>query len=64
MVKPEPEVFRHLLATFNLRAEQSVFIDDLPANIESARQVGAGSNPGQLSLFELFMKQIAHFAEK
>lgn len=40
MVKPEPEVFRHLLATFNLRAEQSVFIDDLPANIESARQVG------------------------
>ncbi len=40
MMKPEPEVFVHLLATFNLRAEESVFIDDLPANIESARQVG------------------------
>jgi putative hydrolase of the HAD superfamily len=40
MMKPEPEVFRHLLATFNLRPEESVFIDDLPANIESARQVG------------------------
>ena len=40
MMKPEPEVFRHLLAAFNLRAEESVFIDDLPANIESARQLG------------------------
>lgn len=40
MMKPEPEVFLHLLATFGLRAEESVFIDDLPANIASARQVG------------------------
>lgn len=40
MMKPEPEVFLHLLATFGLRPEESVFIDDLPANIESARQVG------------------------
>jgi putative hydrolase of the HAD superfamily len=40
MMKPEPEVFMHLLATFGLRAEECVFIDDLPANIESARQVG------------------------
>jgi putative hydrolase of the HAD superfamily len=40
MMKPEPEVFMHLLATFGLRAEESVFIDDLAANIESARQVG------------------------
>jgi putative hydrolase of the HAD superfamily len=40
MMKPEPEVFMHLLATFNLRAEESVFIDDLLANIESAKQMG------------------------
>jgi putative hydrolase of the HAD superfamily len=40
MMKPEPEVFVHLLATFNLRAQECVFIDDLPANIESARRVG------------------------
>jgi putative hydrolase of the HAD superfamily len=40
MMKPEPEVFLHLLATFNLRPEESVFIDDVLANIESARQVG------------------------
>jgi putative hydrolase of the HAD superfamily len=40
MMKPEPEVFMHLLDTFGLRAQESVFIDDLPANVESARQVG------------------------
>jgi putative hydrolase of the HAD superfamily len=40
MMKPEPEVFVHLLSTFNLRAQECVFIDDLPANIESARRVG------------------------
>jgi putative hydrolase of the HAD superfamily len=40
MMKPEPEVFMHLLATFNLRPEESVFIDDVLANIESAKEVG------------------------
>lgn len=40
MMKPEPEVFMHLLASFNLRADETVFVDDLLANIESARQVG------------------------
>jgi putative hydrolase of the HAD superfamily len=40
LMKPEPEVFMHLLETFNLRAEESVFVDDLLANIESARRVG------------------------
>jgi HAD superfamily hydrolase (TIGR01509 family) len=40
MMKPEPEVFMHLLETFNLRADESVFVDDLLSNIESARQVG------------------------
>jgi putative hydrolase of the HAD superfamily len=40
MMKPEPEVFMHLLATFNLRPEECVFIDDLRTNIESAMQVG------------------------
>lgn len=40
MVKPEPEVFSHLLERFDLRAEESVFVDDLPVNIEAARQVG------------------------
>jgi putative hydrolase of the HAD superfamily len=40
MRKPEPEIFRHLLARFGLAAEACVFIDDLPVNVVSARQVG------------------------
>jgi HAD superfamily hydrolase (TIGR01509 family) len=40
MNKPEPEVFAHLLERFELRAEESVFVDDLPVNIEAARGVG------------------------
>jgi HAD superfamily hydrolase (TIGR01509 family) len=40
MMKPEPEVFHHLLSTFGIRAEDSVFIDDLAANVEAARQTG------------------------
>ena len=40
MMKPEPAVFTHLLDTFNLRPEESVFIDDVLANIDGARQLG------------------------
>ena len=39
MMKPEPEVFAHLLDKFALRAEETVFIDDAPANIEGAKRV-------------------------
>lgn len=40
MMKPEPEVFLHLLETFELQAAESVFIDDLSANVEAARKIG------------------------
>jgi FMN phosphatase YigB (HAD superfamily) len=40
MMKPEPEVFLHLLETFKLRAAESVFIDDVVVNIEAAEIVG------------------------
>jgi putative hydrolase of the HAD superfamily len=40
MIKPEPQVFTHLLQRFNLRAQETIFVDDLSANIEAARGVG------------------------
>jgi putative hydrolase of the HAD superfamily len=40
LVKPEPAIFEHLLSRFGLAAEDSVFIDDLPANVEAARALG------------------------
>ncbi|MGH8230603.1 MAG: HAD family hydrolase [Steroidobacteraceae bacterium] len=40
MIKPEPELFAHLLERFSLNAHESVFIDDLPVNVEAARATG------------------------
>ena len=40
LVKPEPAIYEHLRERFRLDFAESVFIDDLPRNIESARRVG------------------------
>jgi putative hydrolase of the HAD superfamily len=40
MVKPEPQVFAHLLERYDLKAQESIFIDDLAVNIQAARDVG------------------------
>lgn len=40
LLKPEPAIFRHLLETHALRAESTVFIDDMPANVIGAREQG------------------------
>src|SRR5207245_8593603 len=40
MIKPDPQIFRHLLATHSIDAATSVFIDDHPPNVEAAREVG------------------------
>ncbi len=36
LVKPQPEIYREMLASFGLAGEECVFIDDSPANIEGA----------------------------
>ena len=38
--KPDERIYRLLLDRYGLKAEESVFIDDRPANIEAARRVG------------------------
>ncbi|HEV2700095.1 MAG TPA: HAD family phosphatase [Steroidobacteraceae bacterium] len=40
MMKPEPEIYLHLLERFGLRAQESVFVDDLQANVDAAQAVG------------------------
>lgn len=40
MMKPEPEIYLHLLERFGLRAQECVFVDDLQANVEGAKSVG------------------------
>ena len=40
MMKPEPQIFTHLLERFGLRAQESVLVDDLQANVDGAQGVG------------------------
>ena len=39
-VKPEPQIYRILLDRYALKPEQTVFIDDKEANVETARRLG------------------------
>ncbi|MFT4122825.1 MAG: HAD-IA family hydrolase [Microbacteriaceae bacterium] len=38
--KPEPEVFRRVLAAYGARAEDAFFADDLPVNVAGAASLG------------------------
>ena len=40
LVKPEPGIYEHLRDRFALDFSESVFIDDLPRNVDVARQLG------------------------
>ena len=40
MLKPDREIFEHLLSEFQLQASATVFVDDFPINIESAEAAG------------------------
>ena len=40
MIKPEAQIYEHLLKTFNLKANETVFLDDLPQNIQAAKDMG------------------------
>lgn len=40
LIKPDPAIFEHLVEKTGIVPAQSVFIDDLPANIAAARRCG------------------------
>ncbi len=42
--KPGPEIFQYALSTFNLRAEECLFVDDLPHNVAGAELLGIQSH--------------------
>ncbi len=39
-VKPQKEMYDHLFRRFGLKPEECFFVDDLPANIQAARECG------------------------
>ena len=40
VVKPDPRIYRTLLQRYGLKASECVFIDDNPANVAAARELG------------------------
>lgn len=40
MKKPDPEIFEHLTEVFDIEPRQTVFIDDVPANVHAAEEAG------------------------
>ncbi|REC44621.1 HAD family hydrolase [Chryseobacterium pennipullorum] len=40
LIKPDPEIWHVLLERYNIKADESVFIDDNPKNIEMAKSLG------------------------
>lgn len=40
MIKPEPGIYQHLLKTYGLKPEETVFLDDRRDNIEAAEAFG------------------------
>lgn len=40
VIKPDAEIYTRLLSRYSLRAEECVFIDDTPGNVEAAEAVG------------------------
>ena len=40
LLKPEPAIYRKLLETYDLRPEETVFLDDRQENIDGAKRVG------------------------
>ena len=40
MVKPNADIFQHILKKYDLKAEESIFVDDMEINAEGARKVG------------------------
>lgn len=44
IVKPDPAIYQCLLNRFHLKAEECVFIDDLPRNVEGAKSMGMNAH--------------------
>lgn len=40
LLKPDSQIYRHLLDTFDLNAEETVFMDDMQKNVDRAKSVG------------------------
>lgn len=40
LLKPDPEIYQHLLSTHQIEAENTLFMDDVQANVDGAKSLG------------------------
>lgn len=59
LLKPESEIYTKLLDTYNLNAEECLFIDDTLVNIEAARRLGI--NTVHFESCEMLGKSLSEF---
>lgn len=59
MVKPDPEIFAHAIEVVGLPADQILFVDDHPMNVEAA--LVAGLNAHQVAGPEQTRRVMAHY---
>ncbi len=59
--KPGTEIYTHVLTDAGLVAEETIFLDDSPANLQGAAQVGIQTvliRPGQFTIMDYFQNSI------
>ncbi|MBB5353348.1 putative hydrolase of the HAD superfamily [Haloferula luteola] len=54
LIKPEPAIYRHVIETYGLTPAETLYIDDLPANIESGIAAGFQSHLYDLHRHDAF----------
>ena len=59
--KPDPRIFETAIKQFGLRPENTVFIDDLPANVRSASDLGFRTIRYDLANHADFERRLAEF---
>ena len=60
-MKPEPEIYKLLLSTYNLTANETLFIDDLEPNISAAKKLGI--NGIQFTTIDQLKADLNHYLQ-
>ena len=55
-IKPEPEIYQLAIQQYSLTAEQTAYIDDLPANIEAGMKAGFSCHRYRVDQHESFLQ--------
>lgn len=58
-IKPHPEIYHHAIEKYSLTPSKTLYIDDLPANIQAGKQLGLITHPYDLHNHQAFEQWLA-----